>query len=196
MMILGFAIMGGLITIIAGFSLLTAIQNGGSKVGVSLLLAVALLGTVFAIWKLPYWSHQSTAPATHTAKKQSQISSPSGQAFSASSSGVTQADNEKSVQQQLAKALTKLGDVSFDAASKTYTLTVTNSDLKQTIAALTKKPSLAKQAKWPRFVENFTKTSGSLEKSLGKGYRLEVRVGQQSPVLVFKDGYVIKNQFE
>ncbi|WP_232842723.1 MULTISPECIES: hypothetical protein [Lactobacillaceae] len=196
MMILGFAIMGGLITIIAGFSLVNAIQSGGSKVGVSILLTVALLGTVLAIWKLPYWSHQAATPATHTAKQQSQISSQSGQVFSASSSGVTQADNEKSVQQQLAKALTKLGDVTFDRASKTYTLTVTNQDLKQTIQALTKKPSLAKQAKWPRFVENFTKTSGSLEKSLGKGYSLSVRVGHQSPVLVFKDGYVVKNQFE
>lgn len=195
MMILGFAIMGGLITIIAAFSLVMAIQNGSSKVGVSLLLGLALLGTVIAIWKLPYWSHQTATPAAHTAK-QSQISSQSGQAFSASSSGVTQADNEKSVQQQLAKALTKLGTVTFDRSSKTYTLTVTNSDLKQTIQALTKKPSLAKQAKWPRFVENFTKTSASLEKSLGKGYSLEVRVGHQSPVLVFKDGYVVKNQFE
>lgn len=194
-MILGFAIMGGLITIIAAFSLVMAIQNGSSKVGVSLLLGLALLGTLFSIWKLPYWSHQTPTPAAHTAK-QSQISSQSGQAFSASSSGVTQADNEESVQQQLAKALTKLGTVTFDRSSKTYTLTVTNSDLKQTIQALTKKPSLAKQAKWPRFVENFTKTSASLEKSLGKGYSLEVRIGHQSPVLVFKDSYVVKNQFE
>ncbi len=193
-MILGFAIMGGLITIIAAFSLATAIQHGDSKVGSIILMTLALLGTIFAIWKLPYWS-QDNAPASHTAK-QSQISSQSGQAFSASSSGVTQADNEQSVKQQLAKALAKLGDVTFDKSSKTYTLTVTNSDLKQTIAALNKKPSLAKQAKWPRFVTNFTKTSGSLEKSLGKGYSLQIRVGKQSPVLVFKDGYVVKNQFE
>lgn len=195
MMMLGFAIMGGLITLIAGFSLMNAIHTGNSKIGVSLLLAAALLGTVFSIWKLPYWSNQSETPAAHTAKK-SQLNSHADQAFSTSSGQVTQADNEKSVAQQLSKALSKLGTVSFDQSHKTYTLTVTNHDLKQTIAALTKKPSLAKQAKWPRFVENFTKTSGSLEKSLGKGYTLEVRVGQQSPVLVFKDGYVVKNQFE
>ncbi|MBY7145616.1 hypothetical protein I2491_02325, partial [Levilactobacillus brevis] len=79
---------------------------------------------------------------------------------------------------------------------KTYTLTVTNQSLKKTIAALNQDPSQAKAAKWPKFTNNFAKTSQSLKQALGRGYTFVIRVGHQSPVLVYKDGFVTKNKFE
>lgn len=67
-MILGFAIFGALISLIALLSLLTAAQRGDSKIGSSLILLLALCGTVLAIWNLPYWSHPSHQ-TTEEAKK-------------------------------------------------------------------------------------------------------------------------------
>ncbi|GEA98659.1 hypothetical protein LBR02_12240 [Levilactobacillus brevis] len=195
-MILGFAIFGALISLIALFSLLTAAQRGDSKIGSSLILLLALCGTVLAIWNLPYWSHPSHQ-TTEAAKKVSLTSS--SQTFSTSSSttkATTQKTNEQNVKQQLIKSLTKLGSVSFNTQSKTYTLTVTNQSLKKTIAALNQDPSQAKAAKWPKFTNNFAKTSQSLKQALGRGYTFVIRVGHQSPVLVYKDGFVTKNKFE
>jgi len=157
---------------------------------------ITILVTVGAFTQLPFWSASSTHEKTPQTRKQSSLSSQSGQAFSTSDKAATRAENEKQVKKQLAKSLVKLGTVTFDHANKTYTLTITNQSLKKTIKGLKADPSQAKAAKWPKFVDNFTQTSQSLKKALGPGYRLIMRVGDQSPVLVFKDGYVTKNIFE
>ncbi|MFC6261097.1 hypothetical protein [Levilactobacillus fujinensis] len=195
-MVLGFAIICGLITIIAIFSLTLAIQRRESKVGPGLALAIALLLTGLSVWKLPYWSHESTAPTTSHTVKKAKLDSQSGQAFGSSTITTDRRSTEKKIQQQLQSSLKAMGNVSFDHQSKTYVVTVTNADLKKTIAALKQDPSQAKKAKWPQFANGFAKTSASLKKSLGNGYTFKIRVGDQAPVLIFKDGYIIKNSFE
>lgn len=194
-MFLGFAILGGIVSLIALFSLITAFHQRSSKVGASILLIIALLLTGWSVSKLPYWSHHKAAPnpTTESTKK---ISSNSGQAFNSQSQKATRADNEKSVNQQLGKSLQKIGTMSFNAKTKTYTLTVTNKDLQSTIRGLTKQPEQAKQAKWPRFVDSFSKTSVSLKKALGPGYTFQIGLKDQKPVLIYKDGYVTHNKFE
>ncbi|WP_261811071.1 hypothetical protein [Levilactobacillus humaensis] len=194
-MFLGFAILGGLVSLIAIFSLITAFHQRSSKVGASALLIIALLLTGWSVWKLPYWSHQQ-AKDNPTTKSRKKISSNSGQAFDSQSHQATRADNEKSVNKQLGKSLQKIGTMSFDAKTKTYTLTVTNKDLQSTIRGLTKHPEQAKQAKWPRFVNSFSKTSASLKKALGTGYTFQIGLKNQKPVLIYKDGYVTYNKFE
>lgn len=197
-MFLGIAILGAIFIVITFFSVINAGRRGESRRGPLIVLVLTILVTAGAVWKLPYWSnHQQRAQSTESAvSKTSAISSQSGQAFASSDHTMTQADAEKQVTQQLAKSLKKLGPVTFDQATKTYTLTITNASLKKTIKALHADPSQAKQAKWPKFAHNFIQTSASLKKALGKGYSLVIRVGKQSPVLVYKDGYLTKNQFE
>ncbi|WP_125762917.1 hypothetical protein [Levilactobacillus mulengensis] len=195
-MFLGITILGIIFIVITAFSVVNASRRGESKRSSIIVLVITILVTVGAITQLPFWSASSTHDKTTQTSKQSSLSSQSGQAFSASDKTATRADNEKQVKTQLAKSLVKLGTVTFDHASKTYTLTLTNKSLKKTIKGLKADPSQAKAAKWPKFVDNFTKTSQSLKKALGPGYRLVMRVGDQSPVLVFKDGYVTKNIFE
>ncbi|WP_125579791.1 toprim domain-containing protein [Levilactobacillus cerevisiae] len=195
-MFLGIAILGVIFIIITSFSIVNAHRRQEPKRGPIIVLVITTLVTVGALTQLPYWS-QSNSQATSESAKKASISSQSGQAFSTSSTTAnTRADNEKQVEKQLTKSLKKLGTVSFDHDTKTYTLTITNASLKKTIKALKADPSQAKTAKWPRFANNFTKTSQSLKKALGKGYTLVLRVGTQSPVLVYKDGYLTKNQFE
>jgi len=196
-MFLGITILGVIFIIITAFSVVNASRRGESKRSSIIVLVITVLVTVGAITQLPFWSASSTHDnATQTSKQSSSLSSQSGQAFATSDKTATRADNEKQVKTQLAKSLVKLGTVTFDHASKTYTLTITNKSLKKTIKGLKADPSQAKAAKWPKFVDNFTKTSQSLKKALGPGYQLVMRVGDQSPVLVFKDGYVTKNIFE
>jgi len=195
-MVLGFAIICGLITIIAIFSLTLAIQRRESKVGPGLVLVIALLLTGISVWKLPYWSHESAAPTTSHTVKKAKLKSQSGQAFGSSTTTTDRRSTEKKIQQQLQSSLKDMGTVAFDHQSKTYEVTVTNANLKKTIAALKQDPSQAKQAKWPQFTNGFAKTSASLKKSLGNGYTFKIKVGNQAPVLIFKDGYIIKNSFE
>lgn len=196
-MFLGIAILGAIFIVITTFSIINAHRRGESKRGGIIVLVITVLVTIGAITQLPYWSakkHSSDhAPAAQTSSK---IHHSSGQAFSSSSTATTRADNEQAVKRQLAKSLTKLGTVSFNRSTKTYTLTLTNKGLKTTIKALQANPSQAKAAKWPKFVNNFIKTSQSLKEALGTGYSLVLRIDHQSPVLIFKDGYVTKNQFE
>lgn len=195
-MFLGFAIFGAIIAIIAAFSLMTAIQQHDSWIGATLLLTVAVIGTGLSIWKLPYWSNSDSKPATSMSQKPS-MSSSGSQTFGASSSStMTRPEAEKLIRQQLGKALKSIGTISFNSDNKTYAITVTNKDLIKTIQALEKDPSQAKQAKWPRFTSNFTKTSKSIQKSLGDGYTLTLGLKNESPVLVFKDGAVTKNEFD
>ncbi|MCH4123207.1 MAG: hypothetical protein LKH74_01855 [Levilactobacillus sp.] len=198
-MFLGIAILGAIFIVITFFSVINAGRRGESRRGPLIVLVLTILVTAGAIWKLPYWSadhHHSDQSAASSVSKTSSLSSQSGQAFASSTPTMTQAEAEKQVAQQLAKSLKKLGPVTFDKASKTYTLTITNTNLKKTIKGLHADPSQAKQAKWPKFAHNFIQTSASLKKALGKGYSLVFRVGHQSPVLVYKDGYLTKNQFE
>jgi len=195
-MFLGFAIFGAIIAIIAAFSLMTAIQQHDSWIGATLLLTVAVIGTGLSTWKLPYWSNSDSKPATSMSQKPS-MSSSGSQTFGASSSStMTRPEAEKIIRQQLGKALKSIGTISFNSDNKTYAITVTNKDLIKTIQALEKDPSQAKQAKWPRFTSNFTKTSKSIQKSLGDGYTLTLGLKNESPVLVFKDGAVTKNEFD
>jgi len=195
-MFLGITILGVIFIIITAFSVVNASRRGESKRSSIIVLVITILVTGGAITQLPFWSASSTHKQATQTSKQSSLSSQSGQAFATSDKTATRADNERQVKTQLAKSLVKLGTVTFDHASKTYTLTLTNKSLKKTIKGLKADPSQAKAAKWPKFVDNFTKTSQSLKKALGPGYRLVMRVGDQSPVLVFKDGYVTKNIFE
>ncbi|WP_203637330.1 hypothetical protein [Levilactobacillus wangkuiensis] len=195
-MFLGITILGVIFIVITAFSVVNASRRGESKRSSIIVLVITILVTVGAITQLPFWSASSTHNKTTQTSQQSSLSSQSGQAFATSDKTATRAENEKQVKTQLAKSLVKLGTVTFDPASKTYTLTLTNKSLKKTIKGLKADPSQAKAAKWPKFVDNFTKTSQSLKKALGPGYRLVMRVGDQSPVLVFKDGYVTKNIFE
>ncbi|MFC6206257.1 DUF1206 domain-containing protein [Levilactobacillus tongjiangensis] len=193
-MILGFVIFGIFLAVIAIFSMATAIQHHDSPIGSAIVLAIALVLTGVSIWKLPYWSNNHQSSSAESSSKSASLAS--SHPFTSSSSTTSQSQNEETVRKQLNKSLHKLGPVTFNPKTKTYVLTITNSDLVKTIKALEKDPSQAKQAKWPKFVSNFTQTSQSLEKALGKGYSLTLGLKGQSPVLVFKDGYVTKNEFE
>lgn len=195
-MFLGIAILGAIFMVITFFSIVTARHKGESTRGPILVMVLTVLVTIGAVTQLPYWSQSSQSASSSSRQHSRSLSSQSGQAFSSSQSTTTKADNERQVRQQLAKSLKKIGTVTFDHASKTYTVTITNQDLKTTIKALKADPSRAKEAKWPKFSANFTKTSRSLKKALGTGYRLVFRVGEQSPVLIYKDGFIVKNSFE
>lgn len=195
-MALGFFILGLIIAFIALFSLITAIQQRTSKFTIILVLIIALLGTTWAFFKLPYWSHQKSTVSHVEDKKISKI--PQSQVFA--SKPATQSekriDNEQLIKHQLSKNLAKLGVVSFSHSTKTFTLNITHHDLQKTISFLNENSNQAEKLKWPRFANSFTETSYSIKKSLGKGYKLVICNKNDSPVLIYKDGFIIKNRFE
>lgn len=195
-MALGFFILGILIDFIALFSLVTAIRQRTSKFTIILVLIIALFGTTWAFYKLPYWSHSKSTVTHVETKKTSKIQQP--QVFSSES--ITQSErnknNEQFIKKQLSKNLTKLGVVSFNHSTKTFTLDITNHDLQRTIRFLNKHNDQARKLKWPRFANSFTETSSSIKKSLGKGYKLVICNKNEAPVLIYKDGFIIKDRFE
>lgn len=97
---------------------------------------------------------------------------------------------------QLNKVYEKIGTVSFDKNTRTFSLSLlSGSNTAQAVQALEEDHSLADQIKWPDFVSSIRKTSAQLSDALGDGYTFQVMgvTNPNTPIYAAKDGKDVIN---
>ncbi len=178
------ALFGGLMLILSGFYLANSWMEYHEWKWATLLVVVSLAMTVIGVVNLPYWHHSSNSAATSSSQAQStkqKAAANSGslrqfanQMSIAGGNTASQEQKENSVLRQLQKAYSKLGTVSFDANTKTFTVTPTDDEMKQALSQLAQDPSQASQMGWPKFTKSIRQTSSQLVDALGDGYSIKI----------------------
>lgn len=94
---------------------------------------------------------------------------------------------------QLQKTYAKFGDVSFDANTKTFTITPTSNDAKQAMNDIVQNPGNASQDGWGNVSKSVKSGSKQLVKLLGHGYRMRIVQpnNHHKSMILVKDGHTI-----
>ncbi|PWG00712.1 hypothetical protein [Levilactobacillus bambusae] len=208
-MALFIAIMAGIVLLLAIFKLVLNLQEGeGWRIPTGLaVIAVLIMG--LSIWKLPFWSghdqtsnsvsSQSSTSAKTSAKDFSaNFSDQKDSVFDGGKADRAKAEQTLKVQQmskQLRETYADLGQVTYTATTKTWTLTITDKDFNKAVTYLSQNPGEGQKIKWPSFVTNMTKTSQSIQKNVGSGYTWQIKssAASDSIILRLKDGKVTQN---
>ncbi len=199
-----FLLIVGLIVIFLGiFSFRSAVYRNESRTPFVFLIILGLILAIYGGFSAPKYAHSQVESQRQPSKK-AETSASHMTAHSrnlvfdggaAKRKAATQRLNEQSVRKQLSKSYQSLGKLTFNRQTKTFQLVITDHGYNKAMTYLKKHPKQAKQVKWPDSVASFKKTSLSIKKSLGPGYRLMVRasIPKLTTLLTIKDGKVTQN---
>ncbi|KRM02799.1 DUF308 domain-containing protein [Limosilactobacillus gastricus] len=156
------------------------------------IVVLSLAGVIYGTINLPYWHQKTSSSASESASASSLMSSSS---LLSSSTTANQSAKASYILGQLQKNFTKLGTVSYDSKTKTYTITPSGDDITNALSALESDTSYADQIGWPNLTSNLQKTSQSIQKSIGDGYTLQLMSPNDNSkaLLAVKDGQVTYN---
>lgn len=156
------------------------------------IVVLSLAGVIYGTINLPYWHQKTSSSASQSASASSLMSSSS---LLSSSTTANQSAKASYILGQLQKNFTKLGTVSYDSKTKTYTITPSGDDITNALSALESDTSHADQIGWPNLTSNLQKTSQSIQKSIGDGYTLQLMSPNDNSkaLLAVKDGQVTYN---
>lgn len=155
----------------------------GTTRALTIISVIGLIGSGVYVAKNGLTSHHSASPTT---SKQASLNS--SQYFAKKESQETaakkQAQNEQYVLKKLQEAYKdKVGTVSFDQATKTYTVTPTVASFKTAIGKIWKYPTQnSKSIK--QLEQSYLKMSASIDKALGNGYTLQLNKTSDGPVII------------
>lgn len=185
------ALFGGLMLVLSAFYLVNSWQRYREWKWATCLVVISLALTIFGVVELPYWHHSKSSAASSSS---SSIASGSTSSISlttgmSSSSSVSQSAKEDAILSQLQKAYSKMGTVAYDSASKTYEITVTDSDEKKALQEVLDDPSQAEDIGWPKLAKSLRSTSKQIKANLGSGYSLTLlQPGSSQAMYTAKDG--------
>lgn len=180
----------GIMTIMGGLSWWYAAHYNGLVGTTAILTIISVAGLLFSFgyvykngWVKP---RQDQTVAQKANVKSNQYFA---QKSSEAASIALQHKAEQNVLQQLQKSYSeKVGDVSFDQETKTYTITPTNAKYVKAVKTMWQYPKTnAKAIK--TMSDNYLKMSQSIDKSLKSSYTLQVKQSKNGPVILsIKDG--------
>ncbi|GAX03038.1 hypothetical protein IWT140_00636 [Secundilactobacillus pentosiphilus] len=174
-----------LMTVMGGFSWWYAAHYDGLVGTTKILTIISVVGLLFSfgyVYKNGWVKPKPTQPSSRTTNVHS--NQYFAQKSSESASIAQQHKSEQNVLQQLQKSYSKnVGDVSFNQATKTYTITPTNAKYVKAVTTMWKYPKTnAKSIK--TMSDNYLKMSRSIDKSLNGSYTLKVKQSKSGPVIL------------
>lgn len=184
------------ITLLLGFfQLYSSIRNRGS-VFLSLFLVIIPLAVVaFSAKNVMENLHEnsnSSANATSIASKSSSLKDDKLELIkSESASSSSEAQRVSEIKTNLTKSFKSFGTVSYDADTKTFSVSATDADTKKVFNQLIADPSQMSNSNFDEIQDKFVEVSKSLKKEVGKGYSMQLnQPGKATPMIIAKDGKI------
>ncbi|MCH3922567.1 DUF308 domain-containing protein [Limosilactobacillus sp.] len=175
-------IFGGLMLILGGFYLANSWMHYREWKTGTIIVVLSLAAVIYGGINLPYFHHNqqtrteqsSSSSQTTQAQSSSAFSNKMGSVDGSANNQATQENKEMAVLRQLQKGYSKLGTVSFDEDSKTFTIKPTDDNTVKAMEALVQDPSQAEQIGWPNLTKSIKANSKQISKILGSDYSLSI----------------------
>ncbi|MTV81561.1 hypothetical protein [Secundilactobacillus folii] len=151
------------------------------------LAIISIIGLLFSfgyVYKKGWSNNRPNSQTTTSQKTNVSSNQYFAQKNSESASIAQQHQNEQSILKQLNKSYnTNVGQVTFDQATKTYTVTPTKASYIKSVTIMWNYPKT--NAKSINSMKtNYVKMSKSIDKSLKGSYTLQVKKSQKGPVIL------------
>ncbi|WP_267201345.1 DUF308 domain-containing protein [Limosilactobacillus kribbianus] len=176
-------IFGGLMLILGGFYLANSWQHYREWKAGTIIVVLSLAAVIYGGINLPYFHHNQQAQTEQSSTSSSQTTQTQGSnAFSdktgtingSANNQATQENKEMAVLRQLQKGYSKLGSVSFDEDTKTFSIKPTDDDTVKALESLVQDPSQSEQIGWPNLTKSIKSNSKQISKVLGADYSLSI----------------------
>lgn len=160
---------------------------------ITFISIICLVGSGVGLWKNGFtWG--SSNNATNSAKSSSSSKKLANSQFfaerdSEQTAAKNLANNETAVLKQLNKMYVNQGPVTFDKATKTYTVTAQKPKFKKAITTIWTYPS-KNQKSLTSLKTNYLKVSKSINKTLKEQYTLQLKNADGNVIITVKNGTV------
>lgn len=193
------ALLAGIIFIIGIFYLINSVHRYGKWFAPIILLIISLVVCIGCGLNAYHLYREDQEAKTNTDSMRTTLSAEASSQGGMVENGLQVIDNgiqEDKDQQQVLKDLqqsfAKVGNVTFDQQTKTFTVTPTTDQDVKAINYVLANPQKAQQSGYNNLTSGILNTSKQLTKPLGKGYTLQLTKPNNSQVIyAAKDGQVL-----
>lgn len=185
-------VFSGLFLILSVCYLINSQQQYGTWKWPTLMVILSLAATIYGGIGTYHNYHSksnnnpSTAQQATTVNGKQQIKNQVGAEFHKASPSQIK-DAQMKILRALQKQFAKIGDVSFDAKTKTYTVSVKDDNEKKALNALMQNHSLAPQIHWNDLKNALDKTSSAVNKSMKQvdsdGYTVQMKLNDNNQII-------------
>ena len=193
------ALLAGIIFILGIFYLINSVHRYGKWLAPTILLIVSLIVCV-GCGLNAYHLHQEDQKAKISSNPMrttlsAEASSQGGMVengLQVINNGIQEDKGQQQVLKDLQQSFAKVGTVTFDQQSKTFTVTPTTDQDVKAINYVLANPQKAQQSGYNNLTSGILSTSKQLTKPLGKGYTLQLTKPNSNQVIyAAKDGQVL-----
>lgn len=195
---LAIAIVAGIVFVLGIFYLMNSIYRYGKWIAPVVLIIISLMVCVVGGFKA-YHLHREddTQQATSSVQTVENVhqSSQSGMVengLQVINHGIQEDHDQQQILKDLQQNFAKIGNVTFDQQSKTFTIIPTTSENAKAISFVIDNPQKAQQVGYDNLTSGILNTSKQLDKPLGKGYTIQLMKPNSNQVIyAARDGQVI-----